>query len=91
MDERCIHDMIHGTCGECDGPRIVPASNVFVQIVPAKLYHLEECDEVTWDPAEAECPGERVRLTRAQVIAMLADGTLERGGFCCGANATASP
>ena len=88
-EERCPHDMLlDGSCADCrPRTRAATAANSFVRIEPARLYHLPDCDEVTWDPAEAEQPGERVTLTREQVQRLLADGVLERGGFCCHADA----
>jgi hypothetical protein len=89
-DDRCVHDMTAADCDLCR-PRPAPRQarvheNIFVRIEPARLFHLPDCEEVTWDPNEAENPGERVTLTTTQVQTMLADGTLERGGYCCGAH-----
>lgn len=84
MDDRCIHEMLRGTCASCD-PRPLKRTHAgFVQIPPSKLFHDPDCAEVTWDPAEAAKPGVRLTLAREEVIARLADGTLERGGECCG-------
>ena len=86
--DRCVHDLPAGTCS-LGGPQRGHGSRRqnFVRILPRPHYHLADCDEVTWDPTDAENPGERVELTPEQVRPLLADGALNRGGLCCGANA----
>lgn len=85
--ERCRHEMVLETCVDCRAVRVRTSQDVFVRILPRPIYHLPDCDEVTWDEAEAERPGERVRLSREQVQRLLDEGVLERGGFCCHADA----
>ena len=86
-DDRCRHDMLAGTCVDCRAPRATSRPDVFVRILPRPIYHQPDCDEVTWDEAEAERPGERVRLSREQVQRLLDAGVLERGGYFCHADA----
>lgn len=87
----CKHEMTPETCGLCTVPpparvRMDLGAKPFRYIEGTRLFHYRDCREVTWDPAKSKAPGERHDLEPREVRDLVAQGVLERGGHCCGAN-----
>lgn len=87
----CIHQMDSLQCALCSPPggrsSQPSAAGSFVRVSSSTLYHLPECAEVNWDPAEAKFPGERTDMAAAEVKKAIGAGELTRGCRICGANA----